>query len=191
MPALVGSARTVQSGVPGVHSINCTHAVWMALRMGHIAPAQAQSQVVALGVDHHTRRRCHAGCAQEDQPHARMGEPEARRRCGGALRAALPRVRSAPPRRRAPSWQLCSARDKITVTITRSQHHTPQVSFPSTLQSSQSFCPDSFSTISPCIFCTRGARGRASGWFGRRGRARTGAQARRHRGLAGGGSHHQ
>ena len=103
MPALIGSARTVQCGVPGVHSINCTYTVWMALRMGHIAPAQAQSQVVALGVDHHTRRRCHAGCAQEDQPHARMGEPEAPRRCGRALRAALP-----PPLRgsAAPSGNL-------------------------------------------------------------------------------------
>ena len=103
MPALVGSARTVQSGVPGVHSINCTHAVWMALRMGHIAPAQAQSQVVALGVDHHTRRRCHAGCAQEDQPHARMGEPEALRRCGRALRAASRRRWSRPSRARSAS----------------------------------------------------------------------------------------
>ena len=190
MPALVGSARTVQSGVPGVHSINCTHAVWMALRMGHIAPGQAQSQVVALGVDHHTRRRCHAGCAQEDQPHARMGEPEARRRCGRALRGGPPGRRwwssARASARRAPSWQLSEYSVKPQELMPTP--HTPSLL---SIQSSQSFCPDSFSTISPCIFCTRGARGRASGWVGRGGRARTGAQARRHRGLAGGGSHHQ
>eukprot|EP00964_Phaeocystis_antarctica_P130049 scaffold93869_cov58-Phaeocystis_antarctica.AAC.2 len=173
MPARVGSARAVHRGVLGIHRINGTHAVWKALRIGHIAPAQAQRGVVALGVDDHTRRHSRAGCAQENQPHPR-----------GRQQAATPRIGD----RRSWTSGLEHQVQQLGVSDAVTRQPTQLSLLRPTGAHLTAFVQIAFPPFA-IAYSAQGWGGRVGmAGRGRRGlgRARKGAQARQKRGLAGG-----